>query len=110
MITIDSDQKLQLGQLLVKSGASTRIGGTGISWEVEPFFGQMVEGYGGGYDVVTSTLSVGGLLRRTAAELTSRYLVRFESETEHPVRPDVEIERKGVRARAGLALLVASDR
>ena len=78
--------------------------------EVEPFFRQMVEGYGGGYDVVTSTLSVGDLLRRTAAELTSQYLVRFESESEHPIRPDVEIERKGVRARAGLALLVASDR
>jgi hypothetical protein len=96
--------------ILVKTGASTRIGGRGISWEVEPFFRQMVEGYGGGYDVVTSTLSVGDLLRRTAAELTSQYLVRFESESEHPVRPDVEIERKGVRACVGLALRVASDR
>jgi hypothetical protein len=59
---------------------------------------------------VTSTMSVGDLLRRTAAELTSQYLVRFESESEHPFRPEVEIERKGVRACAGLALLVASDR
>jgi hypothetical protein len=95
--------------ILIKSGASTRIGGTGISWEVEPFFGKMAEEYGGGADVVTSALSVGGLLRRTAAELTSQYLVRFESESEHPVRPDVAIDREGVRARPGLAMLVAPD-
>ena len=95
--------------ILVKSGTSTRIGGRGISWEVEPFLGQLVKAYGGGFDVVTSALSVSGLLRRTAAELTSQYLVRFESESEHPSRPDVEVGREGVRARAGLAMLAATE-
>jgi hypothetical protein len=95
--------------ILVKSGLPMRSGGRGIQWEVVPFFSNLVEAYGGGYDVVTSTMSVGGLLRRTAAELTSQYLVRFESESEHPFRPEVEIERKGVRACAGLALQVAGQ-
>lgn len=95
--------------IMVKEGTSTRIGGTGITWEVEPFFRDMVEGYGGDLEVVTSTLSVAGLLRRIAAELTSQYLVRFESASEHPFQPDVEVAREGVRARAGLAMRVEPE-
>lgn len=95
--------------IMIKHGTSTRIGGTGITWEVEPFFRDLVKGYGGDLDVVTSALSVSTLLRRTAAELTSQYLVRFESTSAHPFQPEVEITREGVRARAGLAMAVDPD-
>ena len=50
------------------------------------------------------------MLGRVAADISNTYLVRFESESEHPFRPEVEIERKGVRTCVGLALQVASDR
>lgn len=93
--------------IMVKSGTATRVGGTGISWEVEPFFRDMAKGYGGSLDVVTSALSVEGLLQRIASELTSQYMVRFESESEHPFQPEVEIGREGVRGRAGLAMRAA---
>jgi len=95
--------------ILIKRGTSTRIGGTGITWEAESFFSRLVKAYGGSHDVITSALSVEGLLRRTAAELTSQYLVRFESDSEHPTRPEVKVKRKNVRARAGLAMRVATE-
>jgi hypothetical protein len=95
--------------ILITGGAGSRFAGSGVSWEVVPFFKTVVEAYGGGHDVVVSRDSVGGLLKRTAAELTSQYLVRFESESEHPIRPEVKVDRKKVRARASLAVLVAPD-
>jgi hypothetical protein len=95
--------------VLITGGGGFRFSGRGISWEVAPFFNTVTKAYGGGHDVVVDPGSAAGLLKRTAAELTSQYLIRFESESEHPTRPDVKVDRKDVRARAGLAMLAAPE-
>ena len=38
-----------------------------------------------------------------AADISTQYLVRYESEAEKPLRPEVKVKRKDVRVRPGLA-------
>ena len=45
------------------------------------------------------------MLNRAAADITSQYLVRYESEAEKPSVPEVKIRRKDIRVRAGLAMI-----
>jgi hypothetical protein len=80
-----------------------RIGGEGEGWDVETVFEQMADGYGGSYELVLTPLAARKMLSRAAADISSQYLVRFESEAEKPSRPEVKIERKDVRVRVGLS-------
>jgi hypothetical protein len=43
-------------------------------------------------------------LSRTAAGISSEYLVRFESSATKPSRPEGKVKRKDTVSRAGLAL------
>jgi len=84
-------------------GGGMRIGGEGAAWDVETVFEQMADGYGGSYDLVLTPLAAQKMLGRVAADISNQYLVRYESESEKPIRPEVKVKRKDVRVRAGLA-------
>jgi len=84
-------------------GGGMRIGGEAASWDVETVFEQMADGYGGSYELVLTPLAARKMLSRVAADIANSYLVRYESESEKPIRPEVKVERKDVRVRAGLA-------
>jgi len=73
------------------------------TWDTETIFEQMADGYGGSYDLVLGPQASHKMLQRVAADLSSQYLVRYESEAEKPGRPEVKVKRKGVRVRAGLS-------
>jgi hypothetical protein len=84
-------------------GGGLRIGGEGEAWDIETVFEQMADGYGGSYELVLTPLAARKMLRRAAADISSQYLVRIESEAEKPSRPEVKVERKDVRVRVGLS-------
>jgi hypothetical protein len=84
-------------------GAGLQIGGEGESWDIESVFEQMADGYGGDYELVLTPLAARKMLSRFAADISSQLLVRFESEAEKPSRPEVKVDRKDVRVRAGLS-------
>jgi hypothetical protein len=84
-------------------GGGLRIGGEGEAWDIETVFEQMADGYGGSYELVLTPLAARKMLRRVAADISSQYLVRFESEAEKPSSPEVNVDRKDVRVRAGLS-------
>jgi hypothetical protein len=87
-------------------GGGLRIGGEGEAWDIETVFEQMADGYGGSYELVLTPLASRKMLRRAAADISSQYLVRVESEAEKPSRPEVKVERKDVRVRVGLSRAV----
>jgi hypothetical protein len=84
-------------------GGGLRIGGEAASWDIETVFEQMANGYGGSYELVLTPLAAQKMLSRVAADLSSQYLVRYESEADKPRVPEVKIRRKDVRVRAGLS-------
>ena len=84
-------------------GGGMRIGGEGASWDVETVFEQMAGGYGGSYELVLTPMAAQKKLDSVAADISSPYLVRYESESPKPIRPEVKVKRKGTRVRAGLA-------
>jgi hypothetical protein len=84
-------------------GGGLRIGGEAGGWDVETVFEQMADGYGGSYDLVLTPQAAYKMLGRAAADISNQYLVRYESEADKPLRPEVKVERKDVRVRAGLA-------
>jgi hypothetical protein len=84
-------------------GGGMRIGGEAASWDTETVFEQMANGYGGSYDLVLTPLAARNMLSRVAADISNQYLVRYESESEKPIRPEVKVKRKDARVRAGLA-------
>jgi hypothetical protein len=86
-------------------GGGFRIGGEAGAWDVETMFEQMADGYGGSYDLVLTPQAAHKMLRRAAADISSQYLVRYESEADKPLRPEVKVKRKDVRVRPGLAEL-----
>lgn len=88
------------------TGGGVRVGGEGRTWDVESLLQHMAEGYGGSYEFVLTAQAVEKMLRRAAADITGQYLVRFESEAEKPIRPEVKVRRKGVIVRPGMALSV----
>lgn len=80
--------------------------GGGQSWSARDMIDHMTTSYGGDSELTLTAQAVSSLLRRVAAELTSQYLVRFESEADGPGRPEVKVRRKGVVTRSGLAMRV----
>lgn len=84
--------------VLVKQGASV-----GQQWDTETIFERMANGYGGSYELALTPQASHEWLLRAAADLSSQYLVRYESVAEKPSRPEVKVKRKGVRVRAGLS-------
>jgi hypothetical protein len=86
-------------------GGGRRIGGEGAAWDIETIFEQMARGYGGSYELVLTPLAAQKMLSRVAADISSQYLVRYESEAEKPSVPEVKVRRKDVRVRAGLAMI-----
>lgn len=80
-----------------------RVVNVGQKWDTETIFEQMANGYGGSYDLALTPQASHKWLLRAAADITSQYLVRYESVAEKPGRPEVKVKRKGVRVRAGLS-------
>ncbi len=75
----------------------------GEGWDTETIFEQMANGYGGSYELALTPQASHEWLLRAAADLSSQYLVRYESVAEKPSRPEVKVKRKDVRVRAGLS-------
>jgi len=88
-----------------KQARGFTVGGETTSWDVETLFSDLAEGYGGSYDLALTPLAARKMLSRVAADITSQYLVRYESEAEKPSRPEVKVQRKDVRVRVGLSQL-----
>jgi hypothetical protein len=91
--------------ILVQAGVSV-----GQEWDTETIFEQMTDGYGGSYELVLTPQASHKMLARAAADLSSQYLVRYESEAEKPGRPEVKVKRKGLRVRVGLSQIVPQTR
>jgi hypothetical protein len=117
VVVLVTDATIQANQTLINRAyaavARTRvtpmivlIKGTmnmGQDWDVETIFERMAEGYGGSYERSLSPSAAHKWLARAAADISSQYLVRYESEATEPLRPEVKVKRKGVLVRAGLA-------
>jgi hypothetical protein len=85
------------------AGGGLRIGGESESWDIQTVFEQMANGYGGSYELVLTPQAAQTMLARVAADLSNQWLIRYESEADKPLRPEVKVKRKDVRVRPGLA-------
>jgi hypothetical protein len=83
-----------------------RVGGEGRSWDVESVLEDMAVGYGGSYELILTTQAVSKILAQVAAGIASEFLVRFDSEADALMRPEVKVKRKNVEVlRTGFARL-----
>ena len=71
------------------------------TWDSETLFEKMGEGYGGTYEEILTPMAAQKRLGRMALDLGSQYQVRYASEADRPTFPEVEVDRKDIRVRAG---------
>jgi hypothetical protein len=74
-------------------------------YDAETFGEQLALRYGGWCQRVLTSQAVERPLQRVAADLSFRYLVGFSSGSDQVSVPKVKVRRKGVEARAGIAVV-----
>jgi hypothetical protein len=87
--------------ILIKAG-----GKPAQTWDSESLFEKMGEGYGGTYEEILTPMAVQKRLAQVATDLGSQYQVRYTSGADEPTFPEVKVERKGVKVRAGASQAV----
>jgi hypothetical protein len=81
--------------------ASGPAGDSVHAWDVQGYLQQMSKAYHGTYAEALSTLAVAQWLKQDAADLSSQYQVRYESEAGPGGVVKVDVKRKDVKLRIG---------
>jgi hypothetical protein len=76
------------------------------AWDVQGYFEQMRKAYYGTYVEALSSLAVAQWLRQAAADISSQYRVRYESEAGPAAELRVEVRRKDTKFRVGRSSVV----
>lgn len=76
------------------------------TWDSETLFAKMGEGYGGTYEDILTPMAAQKRLEGIALDLSSQYQVRYSSGAEQTTFPEVKVERKDVKVRAGASQTV----
>jgi hypothetical protein len=93
--------------LVGSSGATAPLGGptqgAANAWDVQGYLEQLASAYGGSCAVVLTTQAAQKRLLEAAVDLSSQYIVRYESTAGFQGAPKLEVRRKGVKLRIGFA-------